>query len=92
MLFLPTRLLLCAAFMLVVFPASATPITRIWLTHKTSEPTRLMVNCESKEAGPSRVEYGPSEALGKSESATDSTTLHHIEVPFPHEISQRVRR
>lgn len=83
MLFLSSRPLLCAAFLLLAFSASGTPITRIWLTHKTSEPTRLMVNWESKEAGPSRVEYGPSEALGKSESATDSTTLHHIEVPFP---------
>lgn len=71
---------LCLVFS---FSASAAPITRIWLTHKTSEPTRLMVNWESKEPGPSQVDYGSSEALGKSASAKESVTLHHVEVPFP---------
>lgn len=76
--FLP--ILVCLVFS---FSAVAAPITRIWLTHKTSEPTRLMVNWESKEPGASRVDYGASEDLGKSASAKDSTTLHHVEVPFP---------
>lgn len=63
--------------------SAAAPITRIWLTHKTSEPSKLMVNWESKEAGPSRVEYGASEALGESAASDKPATLHHVEIPFP---------
>lgn len=63
--------------------SAAAPLTRIWLTHKTSGPSKLMVNWESKEAGPSRVEYGSSEALGKSVASDGPATLHHVEIPFP---------
>lgn len=65
--------------------ASATPITRIWLTHPTGDGATLMVNWESKTPGPSRVDYGASEALGKTASGEVPATLHHVEVPFHQE-------
>lgn len=82
---LPLRTLLCAASISFIFSAPAAPITRIWLTHRTNEPTTLMVNWESKAAGTSRVEYGPSEQLGQSVDGDGAVLLHHVEIPFPQE-------
>lgn len=69
----------------VVSPAAdaATPITRIWLTHNTSEPATLVVNWESKSPGPSRVDYGASASLGESSVSDEPATMHHVAIPFP---------
>ena len=66
-------------------PAVADPITRIWLTHQTSDPSAIVVNWETDAPGPSRVEFGPSESLGSVAEYAESASLHHVEIPFPQE-------
>ena len=76
----------CAIFLATLMfnlPASADYITRIWLTHPTSDASTLMVNWETDTSGPSRVDYGPAESLGQQRGSDVPVSLHHVEVPFP---------
>lgn len=66
-------------------PAHAADITRLWLTHNTGDPSALVVNWETDAPGPSRVDYGPTEALGESVERADPVQLHHVSIPFPAE-------
>jgi hypothetical protein len=66
-------------------PAAAGDLSRIWLTHPDGEPSTLMVNWESSESGPSRVEYGATEDLGKVAEQAAPVRLHHLSIPFPAE-------
>ena len=47
-------------------PLPAAPIERLWLSHATPEPSRLVINWETAAPGDSVVEYGPTEALGQT--------------------------
>jgi hypothetical protein len=72
----------------------AGPIERIWLSHATSDPSRLVVNWETEKPGDSVVEYGPTEALGERAAVAAATTRHHVEIPLERrdtEIFYRVR-
>lgn len=60
----------------------AAPIERIWLSHATPEPSRLVINWETAEPGDSAVEYGPTEALGQTAARSESVTLHRVEIPM----------
>lgn len=79
-------LLVCGLFAAItprIVAAGDVPITRIWLTHASHTPDSLTVNWETPEPGPSRVEYGPSEALGTVAALEERMTLHHVPLPFP---------
>ena len=62
-------------------PASA-QVERIWLTHRTSDPSKLVVNWTSKSPGDSRVRFGPTAKYGEEVHVPGSRTLHHVEIPF----------
>jgi hypothetical protein len=70
---------------LVVFilasPASA-QVERIWLTHRSNGPEKIVVNWETTAPGPSRIEFGPTEACEQSAGVEDDVTLHHVEIPL----------
>jgi len=40
-------------------------ITRIWLTHRTNDPSKLVVNWETSRPGDSVVEYGLTQECGR---------------------------
>lgn len=63
-------------------PLPAAPIERLWLSHATTEPSRLVINWETAAPGDSVVEYGPTEALGQTVTQSESVTLHHVEIPM----------
>lgn len=68
---------------LLFFSAAAhAEVKRIWLTHQSPNPSLIVVNWESSEAGDSLVEYGPSADLGKSATQAGQRTLHHVEIPM----------
>lgn len=60
----------------------AAPIERIWLSHATNTPDKLVVNWETASPGPSQVEFGRSEALGETVGKDENVTLHHVEIPL----------
>ena len=63
-------------------PASA-QVERIWLTHRTSDPSKLVVNWTTKTPGDSKVKFGPTKDFGQEVNAMGTTTLHHVEIPVP---------
>jgi cytochrome c peroxidase len=63
--------------------ASGAEIERIWLTHQRHEPTHLVVNWETAEAGDSVVEFGPSPECEHTLRKDESVRLHHVEIPVP---------
>jgi hypothetical protein len=62
-------------------PASA-QIERIWLTHRTNDPSKLVVNWTTKAPGDSKVRYGPTTAYGQEVHVPGKRTLHHVEIPL----------
>jgi len=58
------------------------PITRIWLTHRTHDPSRIVVSWLSEQPGDSVVHFGPTEAYGQTVRVDGSATLHQVEIPL----------
>lgn len=68
-----------------LLPTSAAPgqIERIWLTHRTTDPSKTVVNWTTEEPGSSVVRYGTTEQYDREVRIEGSTTLHHVEIPIP---------
>ncbi|MEW6304932.1 MAG: FN3 domain-containing metallophosphoesterase family protein [Verrucomicrobiota bacterium] len=75
------KLLLLALFVLP-FGASA-QIQRVWLSHKSSNPDKLVVNWETATPGDSIVDYGKSSKHGRTVVIRENVTLHHVEIEIP---------
>ncbi len=68
--------------LLLPLAGQAEDIQHIWLTHQTNDPSKLVVNWETAEAGDSTVEFGESPALGQTVRSEKVATLHHVEIPL----------
>lgn len=68
--------------LLLVLTARGEEIQRLWLTHQTNDPSKLVVNWETAQPGDSVVEFGDTPALGQSAKHEESVTLHHVEIPL----------
>lgn len=70
-------------------------ITRIWLSHQSPDPNKLVVSWETKEPGNSIVRcFGDGNAVTQTKSQAESVTLHHVEIDAPQrggDISYEVR-
>jgi len=75
---MPLRLSLLFAASL----APAAPIERIWLTHATNDPSKIVVNWQTDTPTNSVVEYGASAALSRRVVNLNKVTLHHVEIPL----------
>lgn len=74
-------LFILASCLLGACPVSA-KVERIWLTHQSPEPSKIVVSWETTEPGDSVVEFGPTAALGQTVRVAGSRTLHHVEIPL----------
>ena len=63
---------------------AAAEIERIWLTHKTHDPTRIVVNWETDKPGDSIVYFGRTNQYAGEVQVDENTTLHHVEIPLKH--------
>ncbi len=63
-------------------PAPA-QVERIWLTHRTSDPSMAVVAWTTKTPGDSAMRFGPTKAYGREVRGAGNTTLHHVEIPLP---------
>ncbi|MCA9118369.1 MAG: metallophosphoesterase, partial [Planctomycetaceae bacterium] len=64
--------------------AVAAEIDRIWLTHKSHDSSRIVVNWATDEPGNSVVHFGLTKEYGGTVRIDESTTLHHVEIPLKH--------
>lgn len=62
---------------------SAAEPPRIWLTHRTADPSKTVINWETAEPSPSAVRYGATAAMTEQASVPGAATLHHVEIPTP---------
>ena len=69
-------------FLAAAMGARAEDITRLWLTHQTNDPSKVVVNWHTAESGDSVVEFGHTPKLGQSVRHDEPVTLHHVEVPM----------
>jgi hypothetical protein len=63
-------------------PEKTQQITRIWLIHKTNDPSKIVINWMTAEPGDSVVRYGQTSEYGETVRIDESTTLHHVEIPL----------
>lgn len=78
-------LFMWALFLLIrVSVADAEEISRIWLTHKTNAPSKIVVNWISDQPGDSIVHFGLNDDYGETVRIKEDTTLHHVEIPLKH--------
>lgn len=71
------------SFILFALTASAAPIERLWLTHASNDPSRIVINWETDTPNDSVVEYGTaSDALNQSVISEEKVTLHHVAIPL----------
>lgn len=70
----------------------AAPIERIWLTHAVNDSSRITVNWETTQPGPSLVEFGKDESLGKEARSQEPVTLHHIEIVLAPDVPRHYYR
>ena len=66
---------------LVSLPAIAqAEITRIWLSHRTNDPSKIVVSWESATPGNSVVRFGADQKPLQTVSVDENVTLHHVEI------------
>ena len=62
--------------------ARADEITRIWLTHSSTEPSKIVVNWITAEPGDSVVRFGLTSDYDRTIRIDENATLHHVEIPI----------
>lgn len=57
-------------------------VERVWLTHRSNDPSKLVVNWQTGKPGNSVVRYGLTKDYGQIVSVEENVTLHHVEIPL----------
>jgi hypothetical protein len=71
-----------AVFLLAQTSIAHARIERIWLSHKSTEPSRVVVNWETAEPGNSIVRYGTTPVPDHTRSVEENVKLPHVEIPL----------
>jgi hypothetical protein len=58
-------------------------VERVWLTHRSNGPGKVVVNWTTKEPGDSIVHYGTTSAYGQTVRVDEATALHQVEISIP---------
>ena len=74
--------LLAAVFFLLPCTSAFGQVERIWLTHQSNDPSKLVVNWMTKEPGSSMVQYGKTDQYAQEVIIDGNTSLHHVEIPL----------
>ena len=77
------QLLLLSSSLLPKFTAAA-EIKHIWLSYKTNEPSKIVVNWTSEEPGDSVVRFGQAKDCASIVRIDEHTTPHHVEISLQH--------
>jgi len=76
------RVLAVGVCLLMQARVTSGQIERIWLSHRSTEPNRAVVNWETAQPGNSVVHYGTSAAVEHTCAIEENVTLHHVEIPL----------
>ena len=73
---------LATAFLLLSSSSAFAQVERVWLSHRTNDPSKLVVNWMTKEPGESVVRYGRTSSYGHDVRMANNSTIHHVEIPI----------
>ena len=76
------RFVAVATCLLVQAGVAPAQIQRIWLTHKSTDPSHVVVNWETAQPGNSVVRYGTAPTREHTLAIEEQATLHHVEIPL----------
>ena len=62
--------------------SSFAEIDCIWLSYRSNEPVKIVINWETEKPGDSVVLFGLTPELGQTVKIDESATLHHVEIPL----------
>lgn len=62
---------------------AAESLQTIWLTRRSNDPDKIVVNWLSEEPGPSVVRYGLTSDCPERAEVAEKETLHHVEIDVP---------
>jgi len=57
-------------------------VERVWLTHRSHDPSKVVVSWTTKSPTESLVRFGTSKELGQEAKVAGTRTLHHVEIPI----------
>lgn len=78
------RITTIVCVLILLSPGSVSAqIERVWLTHQTTDTSKVVVNWTSKTPGNSKVQFGPTTKYGQEVGAAGNRTLHHVEISLP---------
>lgn len=58
-------------------------VERVWLTHQSTDPSKIVVNWETTKPTASVVNYGLTEKYDRVATAEGTATRHHVEIAIP---------
>jgi hypothetical protein len=71
------------AITFILCPASVfAQVERVWLSHRSNEPSKLVVNWMTTMPGESLVRFGRTSNYGQEVRVAGDTTIHHVEIPI----------
>lgn len=76
------RLTLTVVIVLTAVSSASAEITTIWLTHRSNDPGKIVVNWTTEQPGDSVVRYGLSEQYDHEVVIDGNRSLHHVEIPL----------
>ncbi|MBM4025578.1 MAG: metallophosphoesterase [Planctomycetes bacterium] len=76
------RSLIAVLGLLMQAGMASAQIERIWLSHRTTAPSHVVVSWETAQPGDSVVHYGNTPAVQHTRGIEERVTLHHVEIPL----------
>lgn len=76
------KFLITLLYLITIHSSSYAQIKRIWLTHRTNQPSHIVINWQSEKPGPSEVWFRTDNGKEYRSIVNDETTLHHVEIPL----------
>ena len=58
-------------------------VERVWLTHQSTDPSRIVVNWETAKPTNSVVNYGLTAKYDRVATEEGAATRHHVEIAIP---------
>lgn len=83
----PSCLFAAGFFLFVSVPPAQAQVERIWLTHRSNDPSKIVVNWTTKSPGDSKVRFGLTKDYGQEVVVPGKTTLHHVEIPLAKKVT-----
>ena len=71
-----------AIFLLPYCSSVFAQVERVWLSHRSNDPSKLVVNWMTAEPGESIVRFGRTAKYGHEVRVAGNTTMHHVEIPL----------